>query len=122
MPFEASSKFKTEGTRITATAANGSSQVVYICPPNFSAIVRFLNIASGTTANKHISVQFYHVEDTSYHYLLNAYDMAASSSFNVLNAGIMSLHQNDKITAFTDSASNFDIIISVEEYFDPVRR
>lgn len=122
MPFEASSKFKTEGARITATAANGSSQVIYTCPPNFSAIVRLLNIASGSLSNKHISIQFYHVEDTTYHYLLNTYDMAAASSFNVLNAGVMSLHQNDKITAFTDSAGNFDVIISVEEYFDPVRR
>jgi len=122
MPLEIASKFKTEGVRITATAANGSSQVVYTCPPNFSAIVRLLNIASGSASNKHISVQFYHVEDTAYHYLLNAYDMPAASSFNVLNAGVMSLHQNDKITAFTDSANNFDIVISVEEYFDPVRR
>lgn len=122
MPFEASSKFKTEGARITATAAGASAQVVYTCPPNFSAIVRLLNIASGAIPNKKISMQFYHVEDTTYHYLLNAYDMAASASFNVLNAGVMSLHQNDKIVAFTDSAGNFDVIISVEEYFDPVRR
>jgi len=122
MPFEAASKFKTEGANITATAAGASAQVIYSCPANFSAIVRFLNIASGSTANKHISVQFYHTEDTTYHYLLNAYDMASASSFNVLNAGIMSLHQNDKIVAFSDSVGNFDIVISVEEYFDPVRR
>jgi hypothetical protein len=122
MPFEAASKFKTEGERITASAADASAQVVYTCPNNYSAIVRFLNIASGGTANKHISVQFYHSETAIYDYLLNAYDMAANSSFNVLNAGIMSLHQKDKIVAFADSSGNFDIIISVEEYFDPVRR
>lgn len=122
MPFEAASKFKTEGVNITASAAGASAQLVYKCPPNFSAIVRLLNIASGSVGNKHISVQFYHVEDLTYHYLLNAYDMAANSSFNVLNAGIMSLHQNDKIVAFTDSSGNFDIVVSVEEYFDPVRR
>lgn len=122
MPLAAASKFKTEGARITALAADASAQVVYTCPNNYSAIVRFLNIASGPTANKHISVQFYHVEDLTYHYLLYAYDMAAASSFNVLNAGIMSLHQNDKIVAFADIANNFDIVISVEEYFDPVRR
>jgi hypothetical protein len=122
MPFEAASKFKTEGARITATAPDASAQLVYKCPPNFSAIVRLLNIASGSSANKTIAVQFYHVEDTTYHYLLNDYVMTSNSSFNVLNAGIMSLHQNDKIVAHTNSASNFDIIISVEEYFDPVRR
>jgi hypothetical protein len=122
MPFEAASKFKTEGARITASAAGASAQEVYTCPNNFSAIIRFLNIASGSTANKHISVQFYHSETAVYDYLLNAYDMAANSSFNVLNAGIMSLHQKDKIVAFANSSGNFDIIISVEEYFDPVRK
>jgi len=122
MPNLAASKFKTQGTRITATAANGSAQVIYTCPPNFSSIIRFLNVASGTVANKYISVQFYHSEDGTYDYLLNAYDMAAASSFNVLNAGIMSLHQNDKLVAFTNSTSNFDIVVSVEEYFDPVRK
>jgi len=122
MPFEAASKFKTEGARITATAPNASAQIVYQCPPNFSAIVRLLNIASGGIDNKNIGVQFYHVEDGSYHYLLYDYVMTSNNSFNVLNAGIMSLHQNDRIVAHTNSAGNFDIIISVEEYFDPVRK
>ena len=122
MPLEIASKFKTEGARITATAPDASAQLVYQCPPNFSAIIRLLNIASGSSANKTIAVQFYHVEDSTYHYLLNDYVMTSNSSFNVLNAGIMSLHQNDKIVAHTNSASNFDIVISVEEYFDPVRR
>jgi hypothetical protein len=122
MPNLASSKFKTQGNNIVATAAGASAQVIYTCPPNFSSIIRLLNIASGTVANKHISIQFYHFEDNTYEYLLNNYDMAAASSFNVLNAAIMSLHQNDKLVAFTNSANNFDIIVSVEEYFDPVRK
>jgi hypothetical protein len=122
MPFEVAGKFKTEGANITASAADASAQVVYTCPNNFSAIVRFLNVASGTVANKHISVQFYHSENALYYYLLRGYDMAAASSFNVLNAGIMSLHQKDKLVAFANSSGNFDIIVSVEEYFDPVRK
>ena len=122
MPLEIASKFKTEGIRVTATAPNAGAQLVYICPPNFSAIVRLLNIASGPSDNKTIALQFYHVEDSTYHYLLYDYVMTSNSSFNILNAGIMSLHQNDKIVAHTNSANNFDIIISVEEYFDPVRR
>lgn len=122
MPFEVAGKFKTEGASITASAADASAQVIYTCPNNFSAIVRLINIASGTVANKHVSVQFYHSEDTSYHYLLRGYDMSAASSFNVLNGGVMSLHQKDKLVAFANSSGNFDIIVSVEEYFDPVRK
>jgi hypothetical protein len=34
----------------------------------------------------------------------------------------MSLHQGDKLVCFTDSTGNFDVTISVEEYFDPVRK
>jgi hypothetical protein len=122
MPFEVAGKFKTEGANITASAAGASAQVIYTCPNNFSAIVRLLNVASGTVANKHISVQFYHSENATYYYLLRGYDMGAASSFNVLNAGIMSLHQKDKLVAFANSSGNFDIIVSVEEYFDPVRK
>ena len=122
MPLEVAGKFKTEGANITASAADASAQVIYTCPNNFSAIVRLLNVASGTVANQHISVQFYHYETGVYDYLLNAYDMSAASSFNVLNAAIMSLHQNDKLVAFTNSANNFDIVVSVDEYFDPARK
>jgi hypothetical protein len=122
MPFEVAGKFKTEGANITASAAGASAQVIYTCPNNFSALVRLLNVASGTAANKHISVQFYHSENAVYYYLLRGYDMTASSSFNVLNGSIMSLHQKDKLVAFADSSGNFDIIVSVEEYFDPVRK
>ena len=122
MPFEVAGKFKTEGANITASAAGASAQVIYTCPNNFSAIIRLLNVASGTTANKHISVQFYHSENAAYYYLLRGYDMAAAYSFNVFNAGIMSLHQKDKLVAFSNSSGNFDIIVSVEEYFDPVRK
>jgi hypothetical protein len=91
MPLEIASKFKTEGVRVTATSPDASAQLVYQCPPNFSAIIRLLNIASGAVNNKTIAVQFYHVEDSTYHYLLNDYVMTSNNSFNVLNAGIMAL-------------------------------
>lgn len=122
MPFEAATKFKTDGQSITATAADASAQVLYTCPNNYSAIVKFLHVSSGTTANKKISIQLYHDETAQYDYLLNAHNMAASNAFNVLSGNVFSLHQKDKIVAFTDTANNFDIVISVDEYFDPVRK
>jgi hypothetical protein len=121
MPFEAATKFKTEGQRITATAADASAQVLYTCPNNFSAIVKFLHVSSGTSANKKISIQIYFDDSSQYDYLLSAHDMTAGSSLNVLSGNVFSLHQKDKIVAFTDTANNFDIVISVDEYFDPAR-
>jgi len=122
MPIVTAGKFKTEGKRVTATAADASAQVIYTCPNNFSAVVKFLNISSGTTANKKIYVQLYFDDLSQYDYLLNGYDMSEHSSFNILNGTVFSLHQKDKIVAYTDSANNFDIVVSVDEYFDPARK
>jgi hypothetical protein len=48
--------------------------------------------------------------------------MSANSVFVVTNSSSLSLHQGDKIVCFTDSTGNFDVTLSVEEYFDPVRK
>lgn len=122
MPSKDASKFTTESINVTATAAGASAQLLYQCPTNFSAVVTFLIVSSGTVANKDISLQFYHQEDTTYHYILRTYKMGANSIFVVTNTPSLSLHQGDKLVCFTDSTGNFDVTISVEEYFDPVRK
>ena len=122
MPNLTASKFKTEGQNITATAAGANAQVLYTCPDNFSAVVKFLNVSSNGLANKKIYIELYFDDLNQYDHLLNGFDMAAGSSFNVLSGNVFSLHQKDKIVAYTDSTGNFDIVVSVDEYFDPAKR
>ena len=122
MPSKDASKFTTESINVTATAAGASAQLLYACPTNFSAEVTFLLVSSGTVANKDISIQFYHQEQATYKYMLRTYRMSSNSVFVVINTPSMLLHQGDKLVCFTDSTGNFDVIISVEEYFDPVRK
>lgn len=122
MPIVTASKFKTEGQNITATAAGASAQVIYTCPNNFSAVVKFLNVSSNGLANKKIYIQLYFDDLNQYDHLLNGLDMTSGSSFNVLSGNTFSLHQKDKIVAYTDSAGNFDLVVSVDEYFDPAKR
>jgi hypothetical protein len=122
MPAKDASKFTTESINVTATAADGSAQLLYQCPTNFSAVVTFLNISSGAVANKDISLQFYHQEQASYKYILKTYKMSNNSNYIITSTASMSLHQGDKLLCFTDSAGNFDVTVSVEEYFDPVRK
>ena len=122
MPTKDASKFTTESINVTATAAGASAQLLYQCPTNFSAVVTFLLVSSGAVANKDISIQFYHQEVASYKYMLRTYRMSANSVFVVTNTPSMLLHQGDKLVCFTDSTGNFDVIISVEEYFDPTRK
>jgi hypothetical protein len=122
MPVKDASKFVTESITVTATAAGTSAQLLYQCPTNFSAVVTFLLISSGATANKDISLQFYHQETALYKYLLRTYRMGSNSAFVMTSLNSLSLHQGDKLLCFTDTTGNFDVTISVEEYFDPVRK
>ena len=122
MPVKDASKFTTESINVTATAAGASAQLLYACPTNFSSVVSFLIISSGSVANKDISIQFYHQENATYKYILRTYRMSANSVFVVTNTPSLSLHQGDKLVCFTDSTGNFDVTVSVEEYFDPVRK
>lgn len=122
MPNLTASKFKTEGQNITATAAGASAQVLYTCPNNYSAVVKFLNISSNGLANKKIYIQIYFDDLNQYDHLLNGFNMTSGSSFNVLSGNTFSLHQKDKILTYTDSANNFDVVVSVDEYFDPAKK
>lgn len=110
------SKFVTTGLSVTATSGGASGNVLYTCPARFNGEITFFHISSGTSANKKITVEFYHAETTTYHKLLNALDMAASSSHEVGGAGAhIAMHPGDKIVCSTDTASNFDVLISVTE-------
>ena len=115
------SKFVTESKNITATSGGASGDVLYTVPPNHSAIITFLFISAGNTNNKHISIQFYHDDDSGYHHILNRLAMANNTIENVSNGSRFNLHQNDKLVCFSDSSGNFDVTVSVEEFFDPVR-
>ena len=115
------SKFLTESITVSATSGGASGNVLYTCPPNFSAHVHFLLISSGIQANKKISIQFYHQEDTTYHYLVNALSMASNAIQQVINGNFITLHPGDKIVCFTDTVNDFDVTMSAEEYFDPTR-
>lgn len=112
-------KFKTDGINVTATSSGASAQVLYTCPPNFSAAVRFLHVSSGTQANKKISIEYYNAERTQYDHILNAYDMGSHDSYNLVNSGFFYMHAGDKVLCYTDTSGNFDVMISVEEFFDP---
>jgi hypothetical protein len=112
-------KFKTDGINVTATSAGANGQVLYTCPPNFSCAVRFLHISSGAQANKKITIQYYNSENIQYDNIVNELVMSSNSSFNLVNGGFFYLHSGDKVICSTDTSGNFDVMISVEELFNP---
>ncbi|MAW48949.1 MAG: hypothetical protein CMQ85_02450 [Gammaproteobacteria bacterium] len=121
MPDLSVSKFTTENKRVTSTSADGSADVVYTVPDNYSAIVRFLHLSNGTSSTKKANVQIYHNDNTSYQTLVNSLSMAANTTHNVVSGNFFTLHQKDKIVSYIESGMTLDVTISVEEYFDPAR-
>lgn len=114
-----SNKFTTDGINVTATSGGASAQLLYQCPTNFSAIIRFLHVSANGSANKKISIQYYNNKLTQYDYILNALDMPSNSSREIMGGSIFMMHEGDKLVCFTDTAGNFDVIMSAEEFFNP---
>tara|TARA_R110002050_G_C8561874_1_gene481737 strand:- start:47 stop:418 length:372 start_codon:yes stop_codon:yes gene_type:complete len=115
------SKFVTESKNITASSGGTSGDVLYTVPLNHSALVDFLLISAGNTNNKHISIQFYHDDDSLYHDIVNRLAMTNNTIQQLMGGVRLNLHQKDKLVCFSDSSGNFDVTISVEEFFDPLR-
>ena len=121
MPDLTKSKFHTQGYTIASTSADASATVVYTCPANFSAIARYLHISNSSTSTKKVYVQFYHADDNEYHYIANGLSMAGHSVANLVNGGYFNLHSGDKIMVYGETTNTMEVLVSVEEYFDPNR-
>jgi hypothetical protein len=48
--------------------------------------------------------------------------MAGHSVVNLVNGGYFNLHSGDKIMVYGETANTMEVLVSVEEYFDPARR
>ena len=121
MPDISKSKFHTQGYTVTSTLRDASATLVYTVPNNYSAFIRYLHLSNNNTSTQKVYVQFYHKDDNAYHYIANGLTMSGNSVFNLVNGGYFNLHQGDKIVASVDTPGILDIMISAEEYYDPVR-
>jgi len=119
MPNLNSSKFHTKGYTISSTSAGASATVVYTCPAKFGGVTRYLHISNNNTSTKKAYVQFYHAEDNAYHYIANGLSMAGHSVTNLVNGGYFNLHAGDKIVVYGETANTLEVIVSVEEYYNP---
>jgi len=121
MPQQTDSKYHTQGYTISATAADGSATVVYTTPPNYSAAVRYLHISNNSTATKKVYVQFYHADENNYKYIANGLSMSGNSVTNLVDGGFFYTHAGDKIVVYGETTNTMEVLVSVEEFFDPHR-
>lgn len=114
-------KFHTQGYLVASTSADANATVLYTCPSNFSAIVRYLHISNNDNPAKRVYVQFYHKDDDEYHYIANGLRLTGHSVTNLVNGSFFNLHAGDKLLAYGETTNTMDVMVSVEEYYDPAR-
>jgi hypothetical protein len=47
--------------------------------------------------------------------------MAGHSVDNLVNGGYFNLHAGDKLLAYGETTNTIDVMVSLEEYYDPAR-
>tara|TARA_R100000406_G_scaffold14661_1_gene9213 strand:- start:341 stop:712 length:372 start_codon:yes stop_codon:yes gene_type:complete len=115
----ATAKFFTAAKDITATSGGASSDVIYTCPNNFIALIRYLHVSNGD-AQKKISIHWYDSSATSYHHIADEFKPDANTVHEFIQGGgYIALEAGDKIVAHKESGGDFHIILSGEEHYQP---
>ena len=109
-----------ESKTVTATTGGASADIVYTVPANHDATIDYLGAANGGNASQKITVEVFHADDSSYHYLTNLHAIAGHDTYHLLNADRIHLHAGDKIVVSKDGGT-FDVSVSAREFFNPTR-
>ena len=120
MANPAAAKYFTKAKDLSATAGGASGDVVYTCPNNHVALITFLHVSNGSSNNKKYSLQWYEAATTTYHFIVDEHSLSSNSLEEVIQGGgYLALAAGDKIVGFEDSSSDFHIILSGAEYYQP---
>ena len=120
MAFSDTAKYFTKGKDLSATAGGASGDVIYTCPNNFISLITFLHVSNGSTNNKKYSLQWYEAATTTYHFIVDEHSLASNSLEEVIQGGsYLALAAGDKIVGFEESSSDFHVILSGEEHYQP---
>lgn len=113
-------KYFTKAKNLSATSGGASGDIIYTCPNNFTSLVKFLLVSNGATSSKKYSIQWYELATTTYHSIADEISLAASTNDKVVEGGaFIALSAGDKIVAFEEGGSDFHMVLSGEEYFQP---
>jgi hypothetical protein len=104
------------------TISGDVDTAVYTCPANFTAKVTLVFVCNRENGALDINIKWDDVSNDAPHNILYKYRITnhsflqLSGSYLVLNSGdslIVSAEQND---------ANYDVVVSVEEYYDPAQK
>ena len=115
MPERTVYKYHTQGYTLTSTVGGASGDLLYTCPPNYNGTVRFLHVSNSASSTNSVTIEFYHVEENTYHYIIRNATLAGNALLNLVNGGYFFMHAGDKLIASASNPTDVDIMVSVEE-------
>ena len=84
------------------------------------SLITFLHVSNGATSSKKYSIQWYELATTTYHSIVDEVSLAASTNEEVVQGGgYLALAAGDKIIGFEESSSDFHVVVSGAEYYQP---
>jgi hypothetical protein len=114
-------KFTSKFLTVSSTSEGASADVLYTCPNNYIALVRYLHISAGG-AQKKITIEYYDSASNSYDHLTHDFIPDANTIHDVIPGGAyLVLHAGDKLVCSREASGIFDVTCSVEELYDPAR-
>lgn len=105
---------------VGATISGAGTTTVYTCPNNFTSRVTLVFISNRVNGNVVIKLQWDDLSNGSPYNILTAHTIGGfeflqlSDSYLILNSG-------DSLKVTTLSGANIDVIVSCEEFFDPLQ-
>lgn len=108
-----------ESISVTSTTAGAGADVVYTVPTNHDAEVTFC-VVTNAGAVKNISIQVYHEDDVTYHYLLRSHAIPGNDAYKLVGQDRLYLHAGDKIVAYK-TGGTFDVTVSGKLFYNPTR-
>lgn len=116
----ANAKFFSAAKDLTATAGGASGNLIYTCPNNYVSLIKFLHVSSGSASTKKYSLQWYEASTTTYHFIIDDHSIAGNGLEEVIEGGAyLALSAGDKIVGFEESSSDFHVVLSGEEHYQP---
>ena len=120
MAFSDTAKYFTKAKNLSATSGGASGDVIYTCPNNFVSLITFMHVSSGSASTKKYSLQWYEAATTTYHFIIDEHSVAGNGIEEVIEGGAyLALAAGDKIVGFEESSSDFHVILSGAEYYQP---
>ena len=112
------SKFFTDSIDLTTI----TQTTVYTVPNNHSAVVKALILANTDSANRTITLQWYHKDTNTTKPILVGHSIVGGNFEAVFNDTIpIYLHAGDILYVTAATANTIVVTVSVEEYYDPNR-